>query len=256
MSLMDEKKKFFDAMLVEYEREFATFSTKMKRELYTFLQAGPYTKAEVIKWFAGTGYTDMAQGFVSKYDDVLEYTARVANMANVPFVLPNRSLDILALFKDNQVLDVLGASDSIIRTVTDASLRYGIGEVKLKTIVSELEKTIDIAGRRIVTETTTGASMYDRLVKFEQFKHADIELYFYDGPVDSKNRDECAATLSDPKQSTGWKLDEISGSGTPFVACGGYNCRHEWLPMVEGMDREIEAMAKEAKAGSIQVGEN
>ena len=101
-------------------------------------------------------------------------------------------------------------------------------------------------GRRIITEAVTGASIYDRTIKMEQFRHADVELYFYDGPLDKVTRDTCKATLSDGKQGTGWTFAEIQGSETPFITGGGYNCRHEWLPFVEGLGALIKDMQKDA----------
>jgi len=109
-----------------------------------------------------------------------------------------------------------------------------------------VRSVIDTAGRRIATEALTGASMYDRTIKFEQFKHADVELYYYDGPIDKDNRPACSGTLVDPRQSTGWTLAEVQGSMTPFITCGGYNCRHEWLPFVEGLDDLVKDMQRDA----------
>ncbi len=239
---MDDKTKFFDDLLSEYELEFEKFSTDLKRMLSKFIQTGPHTKAEVATWFAGTGMDRVANEFVSKYDSVIEYTRKVSEASGIPLTLPDRSLAVLSLYKDNQVQNILGASESIMKSVSDASFRYGIGEARLGTVINELGAVIEDSGRRIVTEAVTGASMYDRTIKFQQFTHADIELYFYDGPVDSKNRDECSATLSDGRQNTGWTMAEIQGSQTPFITCGGYNCRHEWLPLVEGLHGLLKEM--------------
>ncbi len=243
---MDDKVVFFDDLISQYELEFEKFSTQLKRMLSVFIQSGPHTAAEVAAFFEGTGFGTVATNFVQKYDSVITYVKQVSEVSGIPLVLPERSLSILALYKDNQLQNILDASGSIKKGVVDASFRYGIGEAKLDTIISELGKGIDIAGRRIVSEAVTGASMYDRAIKFEQFKHADVELYFYDGPVDSKNRDECAATLGDPRQGTGWTIADIQSSQTPFVTGGGYNCRHEWLPMVKGLSDLVKDMQKDA----------
>ena len=246
MSLMDDKAKFFDDLVSQYELEFEKFGTDLKRMLAKFIQTGPHTKAEVAAWFAGSGMEGVANSFVTKYDDVIQYTKLISDASGIPLILPDRSLALLSLFKENQAQNILGASESIMKTVTDASFRYGIGESRLNTIIKELSLVIDDAGRRVVTEAVTGAAMYDRTIKMQQFTHADIELYFYDGPIDSKNRDECIATLGDAKQYSGWTLNDIMGSQTPFIACGGYNCRHEWLPMVPGLHDLVREMQEDA----------
>lgn len=254
MSLSDEKDKLYNQLLVEYEREFKQFSTRLKRKLYTFIQAGPYTKQEVLAWFSDIGYVDTANGFLTKYDDVIEYTRKVSEAAGIKLVLPQSSNDILDYVKSLEFEKLIDASNAITNTIADASLRYGIGEQKLARVVSDLNKTIDEAGRRIISEAQTGASIYERTIKFEQFRNAGVGLYFYDGPYDSKTRTICEQTLLDPKQTTGWTLDEIAASSTPFRICGGYNCRHDWLPFVDSLNDEIEQMYGKI-VGPIQVGE-
>ena len=77
-------------------------------------------------------------------------------------------------------------------------------------------------------------------------KQLEVKKYFYAGPVDSKNRDICADILSSSLQTTGWTMADIQGSGASFIGGGGYNCRHEWLPFVEGADALLEEMKRDA----------
>jgi hypothetical protein len=245
MGIIDDKEKFFNALLSDYERAFASYMTGLEKILPGFVRGGPYSRAEVEVFVGESGLNKLANEMVSKYDDVIDYTKDVAKVTGIPVVLPERSQAMLALWKDNQV-NKLSKTQSIVDSVTDASFRHGIGEVPLKTIIKDLQETITTQGRRLITEAHTGANMYERTIKFQQFENAGVELYFYDGPTDSRNRDECASTLSDPRQSTGWTIQEIGGSETPFIACGGYNCRHEWLPFIPELDAEIERMYKNA----------
>ena len=241
---MSDKAKFFDDLQRKYELGFEQVAKNIKTNIAGFIKGGPYTNEEVTQWLMGMGIQNISEEMVGSYDGVIQYTKLVAAAANVPLVLPENTATILSLYKENQVQHILRASDEIAKTITDASLRYGIGEQKIATIISDLEKTVETVGRRIVTEAYTGANIYDRTVKYMQFTNANIELYFYDGPLDSKTRDVCQATLNDPRQATGWRLIDVQSSQTPFSTCGGYNCRHEWLPFVPGLNEEIEAMAK------------
>ena len=117
---------------------------------------------------------------------------------------------------------------------------------RVSTIIAELSKGVDAVGRRVVAEAVTGASIYDRTIKYQQFTNSEVKLYFYEGPYDKVTRDVCISTIRDPRQSTGWTMADIQGSETPFITCGGYNCRHEWLPMVEGLESAIKDMQKDA----------
>jgi hypothetical protein len=242
MSLADDRNKIFDNLLKEYEKAYESFMSGLNKVLPGFIRGGPHTKSEVSFFIQEGGLNTMANEMVSKYGDVIEYTQQVSRLTGIPVVLPQRSAALLTLFKENKVADVLGSAENIINSVTEASFRHGIGEVPLNTIIKDLRETIKDQGRRLITEAHTGANMYERSVKFQQFENAGVELYFYDGPSDSRNREECSSTLSDSRQGTGWTMADIQGSATPFIACGGYNCRHEWLPFIPELDAEIERM--------------
>lgn len=252
---MSDKAKFFDELQSRYESQIGKFSKILESNLSGFIKGGPYSKAEVDQWLIGLGIQDLSNDFVNHYDDVIEYTKLVSVASDIPLVLPGTSEQVLALYKENQIQYILKASDEIAKTVTGASFRYGVGEDSLKNIIKELESTIETAGRRIVTEAYTGANIYDRTIKFIQFTNSDVELYFYDGPLDSHTREVCQNTLNDPRQATGWRLIDVQSSETPFSTCGGYNCRHEWLPFVPGLDAEIEQAARKAGSEFVQVGE-
>jgi len=258
MGIMDDKVKFFDSLLLDYEKAYESFMSGLNKILPGFVRGGPHTKAEVSLFIQESGLNTMANDMVSKYDDVIEYTQQVSRLTGIPVVLPQRSAALLSLFKDNKVSDILGSAEHIINSVTEASFRHGIGEVPLKTIIKDLQETIKDQGRRLITEAHTGANMYERSVKFQQFTNAEVELYFYDGPYQpgsgpGSNRPACRTTLEDPRQGTGWTMADIQGSQTPFIACGGYNCRHEWLPFIPELDSEIERMFGDV-AGPIQEG--
>jgi hypothetical protein len=252
---MSDKAKFFDDLQRKYELGVEQLAKNIKANVSAFIKGGPYTTEEVSQWLTGLGVQNISQEIVNSYDDVIQYATLVASATDIPLVLPETSATILSLYKENQVQHILKASDEIVKTVADASLRYGIGEQKIATIISDLEKTVETVGRRIVTEAFTGANIYDRTIKYMQFTNANIELYFYDGPLDSHTRDVCRDTLNDPRQATGWRLIDVQSSQTPFSTCGGYNCRHEWLPYVPGLDAEIERAAKAAGIPEVQVGE-
>ena len=138
------------------------------------------------------------------------------------------------------------ANAVVLNTMAEVSIRYGIGEMSFKNVVSLLEEQIKVNGRRLVTEAFTGASIYDRAINYENFQQSGIERYVYVGPLDDKTRTECVATLTHPNQDRGWTIAEIQGSQVSFIGGGGYNCRHDWLPHVPGAEDLIASMAKEA----------
>lgn len=245
MSYIDNRNKILNDLIAEFEREFAAYGTKLKRMVEQFIRQGFTSREEAIRFFAGTGYVDVVNSMIAKYDGVMEITRQMSKEIGIPFVLPKTAPGILSLIKDNKVQTLLGANNQIMNTINDSALRFGLGEQSLRTIVTGLSSQIDDFTRRLSTEAFTGASIYERTSKMQLFEEAGIELYFYSGPVDSHNRDECAATLGDSRQSTGWTIADIASSETPFIGAGGYNCRHEWLAMVPGADALVKEMQRD-----------
>ncbi len=246
MSYIDNRNKILDGLVAEFEREFSSYGTKLKRMVEQFIRQGFTSREEAIRFFAGTGYVDVVNSMISKYDGVLDITRQMSKEIGVPFVLPNTAPGILNLIKDNKVQTLLGANNQIMNTINDSALRFGLGEQSLRTIITDLSSQIDDFTRRLSTEAFTGASIYERTSKLQLFEEAGIELYFYSGPVDSKNRPSCETTLGDSRQSSGWTIDDIVTSSTPFIGAGGYNCRHEWLAFVPGADALVKEMQRDA----------
>jgi len=245
MSYIDNRNEILNDLIAEFEREFAAYGTKLKRMIEQFIRQGFTSHEEVIRFFAGTGYVDVVNSMIAKYDRVLDVAKQMSTEIGIPFVLPKTAPTILSLIKENKVQTLLNANNQIMNTINDSALRFGLGEQSLRTIVTDITSQIDDFTRRLSTEAFTGASIYERTAKMQLFKQAEIELYFYSGPVDSKNRDSCTNTLADSRQDTGWTMGDIASSETPFIGCGGYNCRHEWLAFVPGADALIKEMQKD-----------
>ena len=249
MSYIDDRNAFLDKLVIEFEKEFNQFGRKFKRMLAEFISQGFHTHDDAIRFFAGTGFTDTVLNVVGKYEEALKVTQDLSKELGLRFVLPETGYAILELMQQNKVAEILGSSENIIRTVTDAAFRYGQGGESLNNIIADLTLAVDDFTRRVTTEAFTGASMFERSSKLQLYQANDIDLYFYSGPVDSKNREVCANTLGDSRQYKGWTLDEIATSETPFIACGGYNCRHEWLAFVPGARDLVDEMRADAGLG-------
>lgn len=246
MSYIDNRNIILNDLIAEFEREFAAYGTKLKRMVEQFIRQGFTSHEEAIRFFAGTGYVDVVSSMIAKYDGVIEITKQMSKEIGIPFVLPKTAPGILRLIKKNKVQTLLNANNQIMNTINDSALRFGLGEQSLRTIITDLTPQIDVFTRRLSTEAFTGASIYERTSKMQLFQEAEIELFFYSGPVDKDNRDECAETLGSEKQYSGWTMADIAASSTPFISCGKYNCRHEWMAFVPETHDLVTEMQKDA----------
>jgi hypothetical protein len=139
-----------------------------------------------------------------------------------------------------------------IASRTDADLARVAGEVDLR-IVKALRRTWSedgfdetrlratlrsaVRGSRANAETLarTAAGAYDRAARLiDAESTADGEQrYRYAGPP--ADRSFCEQRLKEAKDGKTYTLTEIrklsNGQGLPAeLYCGGYNCRHQWLP--------------------------
>jgi len=78
------------------------------------------------------------------------------------------------------------------------------------------------------------------IVDTSQEFNPDVRFEYF-GALDSLTRDFCVETLTDPRQSTGWTALEIEAldngqTGSAMTDGGGYNCRHQFIPIVSDQD--------------------
>jgi hypothetical protein len=234
--ILQQKNGALDELLSEFGQEFEKLSKYIKPRLAQLIRAGVPTREAVVNVFNESGYEGLVQEFVDKYDEFIKYGATLGKEIGIPLVLTDRSLSVLELIKEAEIGKMLSARESIVNTMVDIGLRREIEGASLRNVIADIELGIDELGRRIGAEAHTGASIFDRAIKSEQFKEAGIETFVYVGPDDEVTRDECSATLADPRQHTGWTRDDIDASQVSFIGGGGYNCRHEWLPFVKEVD--------------------
>jgi len=238
--ILNTKNNYLDDLLIEFEKEFTALSRYIKPRLAALIRQGVPTREAVAAVFDEAGYTQLVQGLIDKYDELIKYGAALGKAAGIPLVLTERSLALLELIKETEFDKILGSRESIINTIIDAGLRREIEGADLRGIIADIESKVEELGRRIGAEAHTGASIFDRTIKSEQFKEAGIELFVYVGPNDEVTRDSCKSILGDPRQHIGWTRDEIDASEVSFITGGGYNCRHEFLPFVPEVDALVE----------------
>ena len=245
-SVLESKDAALNALIIEFEKAFVGFDTKIRTRLSKLLRSPKVSRKAIAALFQEMGFEALIAEFIKKYRSVAKYSTQLSAELGIAVTLPNRSLLLLNMLKQHSNIKMLHASTSIIDTMMDSALRFHVEGLSLSSITTEIEKGMGLLGRRLSTEAFTGISTYGRMINNEQYKAADIELFFYDGPVDDKNRDECEAVLLDPLQTEGWTREDIEASPVDFTTGGGFNCRHEWIPFLPEAQQLIDEMEKEA----------
>jgi hypothetical protein len=66
----------------------------------------------------------------------------------------------------------------------------------------------------------------------EAFANLPQQKFTYVGPQDQVTRDICKEVLRSAKNDTGYTAEEINALGSvDFATRGGWNCRHDWIPV-------------------------
>lgn len=96
----------------------------------------------------------------------------------------------------------------------------------------------DRVGGAVATELTTMSQGFSRAVSAAKASELGIDSFEYEGPDDKITRPFCQRTLEgrNPPIYTRSEIEAMSnGQDLPVMTYGGgYNCRHQWLPVVSG----------------------
>lgn len=136
---------------------------------------------------------------------------------------------------------VKGIATGAIEVDTDAflaSINQTIGNIKSSLArgqvvgtLPEVEAPLGALENKLRTEINTALRSFNRLVTVAQATDLGIDLFLYDGPLDEVTRPFCEDHVN--KVYSLEQLNELdNGQGLPVaIYCGGYNCRHELLPI-------------------------
>jgi len=188
-------------------------------------------------------------------DDFIEATTRIR--ASV-----EKSLEVIGVDLSPEAipqLDLIQAQaasavfeDVIAPDFTKAvktSLRSMTLSIPMEIIKSDLERQLEKAEGRQLTEIKTQISEYGRSVTAVAAAAADLNYYLYTGPRDGITRPFCRALINLVVDET--QMSKLNNNqGRPVkIACGGYNCRHSWSPVTESFIKAADL--ERAKASDI-----
>lgn len=89
------------------------------------------------------------------------------------------------------------------------------------------------------TYVRDATSQYSRASSMAMAREAGAEKWEYFGDTEKDTRDFCRSMLgrvmTEDEIREKWSSESWQGKsdGDPFIVCGGYNCKHEWLPVFE-----------------------
>lgn len=233
--ILKNKEAYINGVVDDFDKVWGKISPQMQRAVKSIFKAdlsADEWKLGIEAIFENNGYNAAVEGFVSKYSEMARFSKEMADEIGYKFLLTEeniRTFDKLQAIQLDRLTDKANYVNDMRRFAIESELQ---GD-SIRRISSGLETIFDNMGRRLNTEIYTGIRTFEAGLDKSSMENAGVERFVYAGPVDNKNRDVCTATLSDPRQSTGWTMKDIEESDTPFITRGNFNCRHRWLPFVE-----------------------
>ncbi len=188
----------------------------------------------------------------SKLKDALKKEMeRIAHSAKGMERLEESAVNNLLGLADITLPKIKADIRKVLQKELDRAIRSGIGPEALTRRLRDQE--IDTA-ERVKTLANTSIAQFNNSLTFEQAKVSGSERFLYSGPISVSTRPFCLAHVGYV-----FTLEQIAlmdnGQGLPVrEACGGYNCRHEWVAVPDDMTDE-EAGGKSAEnARPVRVG--
>ena len=106
------------------------------------------------------------------------------------------------------------SSQSIMEGLTQT---YGVGKA--------------LSSNQQVALLNDSFARFNRTTTAKLFEDIPEQKFRYVGTLDSKTRDECRNTLAlSQKEFTMEEINDLT-TGVSFADGGGFNCRHEWIPV-------------------------
>jgi hypothetical protein len=229
-TILDQSEDYNAELVESFSRSWNRLSLRIQKELTRLFQAGEITNEIIQHTFDSFGFSELAEETVSQYSKVMKFSKEIAKESGYSFILTDENIqafDQLAEANMQRLLDSSRAAISDLRRFSIESLLEGRTPGQ---IISGFSEIFEGTRRRLETEIYTAIRSMGASLDLTLAKNAGIEKYIYLGPADDKTREVCLETLDDERQETGWTLEEINTSETPFIDRGGWNCRHRWIP--------------------------
>ena len=170
-----------------------------------------------------------AQNIINGY--TAAHTQILTDMTLFADVTEN-TLRALTNFSTSSFADSLGKMSGVIKTEI---VKGVLGEASERGIFQAIQQQAGLSNAQMRTLVTTGLNDYSASVgKIMIDESPENEKFRYVGAIDEKTRPFClrvweAGTLT--KKEIKERFPRNDQNGDTFISRGGYNCRHQWMPV-------------------------
>ena len=131
---------------------------------------------------------------------------------------------------------ITGTVEGAEQELEELLVRSVTGARDYSDLIEELQTTLDTSELNARTKAAETIASFHTQVRRTHFEDAGVKWFRYGGPGDGRNRDFCSHFVG--TRFTIADLDKHAASFNrkhplpPSISLGGYNCRHELIPLV------------------------
>ena len=186
------------------------------------------------------GYNNILIKMQGQYEDEVAMIFRslgASRMSRIPMDAV-RVMDDLIAFE----MDYLADSVKVYAKALKNAMLRGIATGQSDRVIIESMKIQfgagkGITGREAQSLLGDAFSRFSNSTQAKAFQEFPEQKFIYVGPNDAVTRDACQRVLSGSMSNDGFTAKEINAlaNGSDFFGfsdSGGYNCRHDWVPIL------------------------
>ena len=193
------------------------------------------SREELANFILENGLGVALEGFGSSQADILEAVLNVIRESD-----PSFTLDRLPSIVGIQDRTIRAVFEDVIIPDTSKALRFALSNLvysnDFPSTADALSQQLKRSTGRQLTEVRTQLGIMGRQATADAGEEAGLTLFYYSGPLDGLTRKFCVPLVDKvlSKRQIA-QLNNKSGLGSPLRSGGGYNCRHSFSPISQGL---------------------
>ena len=214
------------------------------------------SREELTSFILENGLGVALEGFATSQNEILEAVLEVIRQSE-----PTFSLARLPTITGIQERTIKAVFEDVIIPDTKKALSFALNNLiytdDIDTSIDSLSQQLNRSTGRQLTEVRTQLGIMGRQATADAGEAAGLNLIYYSGPLEGLTRKFCIPLVDKVLSKTQInQLNNRSGLGSPLRSGGGYNCRHSFSPVSQGlvtaagMKRAKKADIKEANSGA------
>lgn len=249
----DEREGFIDT----YFKDLQAIENDLLTKLKVMIRSKEYTDTELSKTLAtlnfletldGYDFSKVTQDFLDKYDDTLQQLKGYAESNGLRVsAVTIRELDDLINLETDVILKRADAYGAELKRFMVRSL---VGGTDRRLIAQQLESAVPESVKfnshmaRVATSQAFTAFRAVTLDKVMSSQDNEVR-YRLIHPFDDNTRHRCKVAIAiDEKNPDGFTSKHIDGGALgdeyTFENLGGFNCRGDWLPVIDSLFEDAE----------------